>query len=551
MEVLQAQLASDLNSNCYLVLMNEVLKSGWMIEYNNNNHHHSHTGKLSSREAEDVGDVPFAKEAEDVGPVHTVIEIDDDDSSPEDEPSSFRTPDQRQEVSLPFISLRGESTESVGKRKHYNIIGGSDTEIRSIELYEREKGCGSGAISDVVAPTRGPGPYQRPARIIQSPDWLPDGWTTEIRIRELGNTAGTKDKYYVDPSNGRRFRSKKEVMEYLQTGNLSRWKRKAKPAELNSNCPSFEASVAQVECPSATLQNWSISPFAWGPLQVANNYVNIGSVPYNGGGYEKLYSSGSWVSTNQQNNVFNNAQYHSSHIARHPIKADFVPQFSFHPQPIEIIDLEAIPDTTPSIEIRPVSKKPKEVLMPVTGSKGQEAKDCSSKLHSYDKHIQSVSKKKQLHIGEPSGGFTSIAAFDNNRPINVPQISPLPSLGSPFGSATPLLWQYRMFLPSFPGNHALGQIQSPGSILHENDVMIGTKSCGQVQLQNADKLFEKDSNTGRLLPEQRKKPSIAPLGVKKLQKLKRHQEKKQLELLGKKLCWQGLAFMRNELPTQS
>ncbi|KAJ7533702.1 hypothetical protein O6H91_13G060500 [Diphasiastrum complanatum] len=398
MEVLQAQLASDLNSNCYLVLMNEVLKSGWMIEYNNNNHHHSHTGKLSSREAEDVGDVPFAKEAEDVGPVHTVIEIDDDDSSPEDEPSSFRTPDQRQEVSLPFISLRGESTESVGKRKHYNIIGGSDTEIRSIELYEREKGCGSGAISDVVAPTRGPGPYQRPARIIQSPDWLPDGWTTEIRIRELGNTAGTKDKYYVDPSNGRRFRSKKEVMEYLQTGNLSRWKRKAKPAELNSNCPSFEASVAQVECPSATLQNWSISPFAWGPLQVANNYVNIGSVPYNGGGYEKLYSSGSWVSTNQQNNVFNNAQYHSSHIARHPIKADFVPQFSFHPQPIEIIDLEAIPDTTPSIEIRPVSKKPKEVLMPVTGSKGQEAKDCSSKLHSYDKHIQSVSKKKQLHI---------------------------------------------------------------------------------------------------------------------------------------------------------
>ncbi|KAH7316183.1 hypothetical protein KP509_21G081800 [Ceratopteris richardii] len=55
-------------------------------------------------------------------------------------------------------------------------------------------------------------------RIIDSPDWLPTGWTTELKTRMAGSTAGTTDKYYRDPSTGRRFRSKVEVMNFLQTG---------------------------------------------------------------------------------------------------------------------------------------------------------------------------------------------------------------------------------------------------------------------------------------------------------------------------------------------
>ncbi|XP_038714722.1 uncharacterized protein LOC120008467 [Tripterygium wilfordii] len=55
--------------------------------------------------------------------------------------------------------------------------------------------------------------------------WLPEGWKVNKRKRTSGKTAGVVDKYYVDPT-GRRFRSKKEAVEFLETG-MPR-KRKAK-----------------------------------------------------------------------------------------------------------------------------------------------------------------------------------------------------------------------------------------------------------------------------------------------------------------------------------
>ncbi|GKV08111.1 hypothetical protein SLEP1_g19790 [Rubroshorea leprosula] len=48
--------------------------------------------------------------------------------------------------------------------------------------------------------------------------WLPPDWVVEDRVRTSGATAGLVDKYYVDPSSGRRFRSKKEVLKFLETG---------------------------------------------------------------------------------------------------------------------------------------------------------------------------------------------------------------------------------------------------------------------------------------------------------------------------------------------
>ncbi|MCO5551800.1 hypothetical protein L7F22_005302 [Adiantum nelumboides] len=54
--------------------------------------------------------------------------------------------------------------------------------------------------------------------ITQSPAWLPPGWITEVQTRRSGTTAGTRDKYYKDLVSGRRFRSKNEVIYYLQTG---------------------------------------------------------------------------------------------------------------------------------------------------------------------------------------------------------------------------------------------------------------------------------------------------------------------------------------------
>ncbi|KAL8479969.1 hypothetical protein ACS0TY_026272 [Phlomoides rotata] len=50
------------------------------------------------------------------------------------------------------------------------------------------------------------------------PSWLPEDWTIDLRVRSSGATAGLIDRYYVEPTGQRRFRSKNEVEHFLQTG---------------------------------------------------------------------------------------------------------------------------------------------------------------------------------------------------------------------------------------------------------------------------------------------------------------------------------------------
>ncbi|XP_065879949.1 methyl-CpG-binding domain-containing protein 5-like [Euphorbia lathyris] len=59
-----------------------------------------------------------------------------------------------------------------------------------------------------------------------STSWLPPGWLVEDRLRINGATAGTMDRYYIEPVTNRRFRSKVEVQHYLATGELLKNKRK-------------------------------------------------------------------------------------------------------------------------------------------------------------------------------------------------------------------------------------------------------------------------------------------------------------------------------------
>ncbi|XP_071931535.1 methyl-CpG-binding domain-containing protein 5-like isoform X4 [Coffea arabica] len=70
---------------------------------------------------------------------------------------------------------------------------------------------------------------RRPRRPVEEmaerPDWLPDDWKIEVRVRTSGATAGTSDRYFFSPS-GLKFRSKVEVLEFLETG--SRRKKKLK-----------------------------------------------------------------------------------------------------------------------------------------------------------------------------------------------------------------------------------------------------------------------------------------------------------------------------------
>ncbi|KAI5055838.1 hypothetical protein GOP47_0029359 [Adiantum capillus-veneris] len=73
-------------------------------------------------------------------------------------------------------------------------------------------------------------PHHYKVEVVESPDWLPKGWITELKTRSTGGSAGCKDKYYFDPISKRRCRSQKEVFCFLQTGKLGRYKKKHQPA---------------------------------------------------------------------------------------------------------------------------------------------------------------------------------------------------------------------------------------------------------------------------------------------------------------------------------
>eukprot|EP01018_Ginkgo_biloba_P025561 Gb_12376 [translate_table: standard] len=85
------------------------------------------------------------------------------------------------------------------------------------------------AIFHTPAPTdRSKQKSRRHTELVQSPDWLPKGWSTELKTRGGGSSAGTKDKYYYDPVSNRRFRSRAEVFNFLETGKVGRYKPKIK-----------------------------------------------------------------------------------------------------------------------------------------------------------------------------------------------------------------------------------------------------------------------------------------------------------------------------------
>ncbi|XAR55051.1 hypothetical protein NMG60_11030427 [Bertholletia excelsa] len=51
----------------------------------------------------------------------------------------------------------------------------------------------------------------------KTPEWLPQGWAVELRIRKSGSSIGRTYKCYIDPLTGTKFYSKPEVFEYLKT----------------------------------------------------------------------------------------------------------------------------------------------------------------------------------------------------------------------------------------------------------------------------------------------------------------------------------------------
>ncbi|KAA8522376.1 hypothetical protein F0562_013263 [Nyssa sinensis] len=55
------------------------------------------------------------------------------------------------------------------------------------------------------------------AKTNEYPEWLPHGWTMEVKTRKAGSRIGMKYKCYIDPSTGCKFFSKPEVSRYLKS----------------------------------------------------------------------------------------------------------------------------------------------------------------------------------------------------------------------------------------------------------------------------------------------------------------------------------------------
>ncbi|KAK6144191.1 hypothetical protein DH2020_021011 [Rehmannia glutinosa] len=66
---------------------------------------------------------------------------------------------------------------------------------------------------------------RNPEEMAKRPSWLPEDWKIDLKVRSSGASAGLIDRYYVEPTGQRKFRSKNEVLHFLETGN----KKKRKP----------------------------------------------------------------------------------------------------------------------------------------------------------------------------------------------------------------------------------------------------------------------------------------------------------------------------------
>ncbi|XP_057831681.1 uncharacterized protein LOC131042432 isoform X2 [Cryptomeria japonica] len=131
---------------------------------------------------------------------------------------------------------KGQTSASVGTPNQSISQAAGSEDIHDQDkgkmLAQSDKALGpviGGALEPILStPRRGRQISRKFTEIIQSPDWLPEGWFTELKTRETGSSAGTKDKYFYDPVSQRRFRSKAEVFSFLETGKIGRYKPKAK-----------------------------------------------------------------------------------------------------------------------------------------------------------------------------------------------------------------------------------------------------------------------------------------------------------------------------------
>ncbi|XP_047167402.1 uncharacterized protein LOC124836306 isoform X2 [Vigna umbellata] len=89
----------------------------------------------------------------------------------------------------------------------------------------------------------------------ERPEWLPDGWNLEVRIRKSGVHMGSGYKCYIEPLKGYKFFSKPEVLRYLETVKDSSCtsKKGNKSSKINTpndkSCTSKEKKCSKMQTP--------------------------------------------------------------------------------------------------------------------------------------------------------------------------------------------------------------------------------------------------------------------------------------------------------------
>ncbi|RYR19285.1 hypothetical protein Ahy_B03g064032 isoform B [Arachis hypogaea] len=86
-------------------------------------------------------------------------------------------------------------------------------------------------------------------KAIDRPEWLPDGWTVDIRTRKTGSLTGSGYKVcYIEPLNGYTFYSKPAVLRYLEPKDntcIPKKKKAKSPATGSPSIVAIEKSIAE------------------------------------------------------------------------------------------------------------------------------------------------------------------------------------------------------------------------------------------------------------------------------------------------------------------
>ncbi|KAK9103356.1 hypothetical protein Sjap_020610 [Stephania japonica] len=110
----------------------------------------------------------------------------------------------------------GRGSEAKGS---FRVEFVSDLRILGFRNHPYHKAMTSNQKSQVNK--KSVGVRSRDKRIVDSPDCLPNGWKVEFKYRKSGSKEGVKYKCYVDPVTGCKFYSMKDVARYLNTKMLS------------------------------------------------------------------------------------------------------------------------------------------------------------------------------------------------------------------------------------------------------------------------------------------------------------------------------------------